>query len=181
MPGKYRYLLFIVLFLGVFVSSEAQFKKFEHEIDSYTQLSIEESIQSEFSSYSIVDSIISLGKTFLGKPYKYKTNLPWALDCSGYLAFIYSKFNINLPRSSRGLFNETESIDIIEVQKGDLLFFKGRNLADRTVGHVSMVIEVNPESIKMMHSCSRGIIIDELEKSNYYKQRFLKAGRISKL
>ncbi len=173
--------VFYLVGITFFVSTSgvnAQFSKFQFEIDSHSILDLEHSSEI-FTTFSVVDSVIALGKTYLGKPYKYKTNVPWPLDCSGYLAFLYSKFNVHLPRSSRSLFNQTQGVDLNQIQKGDFLFFKGRNLSDRTVSHVSMVVEVNENSIKMMHSCSRGIIIDDYDKSNYYKQRFLKAGRLS--
>ena len=39
-----------------------------------------------------VDSVISLGATYLGKPYRYKGDAPWSLDCSGFISYIYSEF-----------------------------------------------------------------------------------------
>lgn len=59
------------------------------------------------------------------------------------------------------------------------MFFKGRNIKSNTIGHLSIVVEVENGNIKMMHSCSRGIIIEDYQNSDYYKQRFIKAGELS--
>ncbi len=128
---------------------------------------------------SSLDSIINYGKTFLNKPYKYKGVSPWPMDCSGYIAFIFSKFGHSMPHSADGIANIVSNVSQNDIKKGDFLFFKGRNLKTNSIGHISMVIEVTSKSIKMMHSCSRGIIIDDFPKMEYYNQRFIKAGRLS--
>lgn len=127
-----------------------------------------------------IDEIIKLGKTFLGKPYRFQSgSLPWALDCSGFVCYIFKENGYSIPRSSSGIAPATKKIQLKDIQKGDLMFFKGRNINSNTVGHVSLVIDVDPvDGIKMMHSCSRGIIIEDYEKIDYYKKRFLMAGRI---
>ena len=127
---------------------------------------------------SKIDSIIDFGKNFLNKPYRYKGPSSWAMDCSGYIAFIFAGFGYQIPHSSISLGSIVENIDETEIKKGDLLFFKGRNIKSNSIGHVSLVIETSNGSIKMMHSCHRGIVIDEYQKTNYYKQRFIKAGRL---
>jgi hypothetical protein len=125
-----------------------------------------------------IDSIIDFGKSFLNKPYKYKGPSSWAMDCSGYIAFIFSKFGFKMPHSAISIGTIVKNLKIEEIRKGDLLFFKGRNVKSNSIGHVSMVVEVINGKIKMMHSCSRGIIIEEYDKIAYYTQRFIKAGRL---
>jgi len=128
----------------------------------------------------VIDSIIEIGKQFLGKPYRYKSAKTPMLDCSGFICHIYDHLDLKLSRSSASQAIQTRRIDFSEVQPGDLLFFKGRNISNNSVGHVSMVIEVNDAGLKMMHSCSRGVIIDDYPMS-YYKQRFLFAGRLKEM
>ena len=70
-------------------------------------------------------------------------------------------------------------VSLEEIQKGDLMFFKGRNINSSCVGHVALVIDVQPGSIKIIHSTNRGVVIDEFTTSSYYKPRFLKARRIA--
>ena len=124
------------------------------------------------------DSIIDFGKTLLGKPYKYITSEGKVLDCSGFVNYIYGKNGIELPRTSASLASLSEKISLSEIKKGDLLFFKGRNTKSKHVGHLSIVTSVDGDVIEMMHSCSRGILIELYQKNNYYTSRFLFAGRL---
>lgn len=130
------------------------------------------------NSVTDLDSIIEYGKTFVRKPYRYKWPSTWPLDCSGFLNHIFLKYGITIPNSASSIADNISKIDLSEVKKGDFLFFKGRNLGSSSVGHVCMVIEVNNTSLSIMHSCHRGIIVEQYPKLDYYKQRFLFAGRL---
>jgi len=50
----------------------------------------------------------------------------------------------------------------------------------RRVNHVSMIIGREGGRIRMIHSCSRGIVIDDYP-AEYYSKHFLFAGRIPAL
>ncbi len=128
----------------------------------------------------LVDRIVDFGRGFLGRPYKFRNTKGDIMDCSGFMQYIYSIEGIKLPRTSRQQSASCAHIPISEVRKGDLLFFSGSSASSRTVGHVSMVIEANGNTLRMMHSSSRGIVIDEYP-SKYYSKRFLHAGRIPQL
>ncbi len=125
----------------------------------------------------VIEQIIDYGKQFLGKPYRYKTGVPWPLDCSGFLSYIFLQNGLNIPKSSGSISTCTERIDFAEVRKGDLLFFKGRNIYENRVGHVTIVTDTSGDKLKMMHSCSRGILIEDYP-AYYYPERFLFAGRV---
>lgn len=128
----------------------------------------------------LVDHIIDYGRTFLGKRYRSKADNGTILDCSGYVSTIYGRYDIRLPRSSPSIAQVVDSIPLSEVRKGDLLFFKGRRVRSKKVGHVSMVVDVRGNEIIMMHSSSRGILVENTELP-YYQKRFLFAGRLSKV
>lgn len=145
-------------------------------------LSSPQNIQiSRNDSTSVVDSIINYGKTFLGKPYRYKGESKWPMDCAGYLSHIFSKYNIDIPRSSTGIAKVVKKIELSEVKRGDILVFKGRRIRSSSAGHVTLVIAIEGDTITMMHSCSRGIITEQYPKLDYYKKRFLFAGRVPAL
>ena len=96
----------------------------------------------------LVDSIITIGKKYLGKPYRYKNESTPTLDCSGFICHIYDQLDLKLSRSSVSQAVQTRRIDFGDVQPGDLLFLKGRNISSSSVGHVSMVIEVTDNGLK---------------------------------
>lgn len=123
----------------------------------------------------LVDSMIVFAKKFVGLPYRYKGFDKSGFDCSGYIHYVFNNFGYNVPRSSVGLAGIGKEINLSEVKKGDLLFFKGRNINNKKIGHVSMVIEVDEKSLTMIHSTRRGIIIDKLSDIDYYKKRFITA------
>lgn len=127
----------------------------------------------------ITDSVIAVLKGSLGLPYKYGGNSPkTGFDCSHFVAYGFGKLGVSLPGSSAGMAMVGEEISLDQVQKGDLLLFKGRSVSNPRVGHVALVIETAPGSIKMIHSCSRGVVIDEYYNMKYYTARFLQARRV---
>jgi hypothetical protein len=73
----------------------------------------------------------------------------------------------------------TDSLNL-QVRKGDILLFKGSNLKSKRIGHVSLVVEVNEKEILMLHSCRRGVIIENYLDSDYYLKRFAGVRRIGK-
>ncbi len=88
-------------------------------------------------------------------------------------------FGLTLSRSSPGMAEFGKTVKLAEIQPGDLMFFKGRNVNSTSVGHVAMVIEVNDGMIKFIHSStSRGVTIDTFNTSKYYIPRFIKAKRL---
>lgn len=126
----------------------------------------------------VVADMITLGKKYLGKPYRYRGAAPWPFDCSGYMRFLFNSFGIQVANSSAAMAASTETVK--KPEPGDLLFFKGRNSRSKRVGHVGLLIDIKPNgNYVMLHSStSRGIIIEEVQKSAYFSKRFVKAGRV---
>ncbi len=133
----------------------------------------------ERSNGKQIDEMISFAKTFLGTPYRYAGSAPSGFDCSGFISYVMGSIGLSIPRSSYGIAEIGKTIKLADVQPGDLLFFKGRNINSTTVGHVAMVVEANENEIKMIHaSTSRGVVIDNFKASKYYIPRFIKAKRM---
>lgn len=127
----------------------------------------------------LVDSIITYTKTFVGTPFKWGGESTDGFDCSGLFHYVFDKFDLKIPRTSRHQVQMGEQVSLSEVQKGDFLFFKGRNLKNEQVKHVSFAIGRKNGSIIMIHSTHRGIVIDRLEDIKYYKERFIVARRLN--
>jgi cell wall-associated NlpC family hydrolase len=126
-----------------------------------------------------INEIISYAKTFLGTPYKYSGTTPSGFDCSGFIGYVMGKFGLTIPRTSYSIAELGKTIKLADVQPGDLLFFKGRNLNSSQVGHIAMVVEANENEIIMIHAASRGVVTENFKTSKYYIPRFIKAKRMN--
>lgn len=127
-----------------------------------------------------IATLIEKGEALLGKPYRVRGIAPWALDCSGYVSYLYKQLGMHIPRSSAALSNFTERVET--PQPGDLLFFKGRNTSTKRVGHVALVVANDDGDPIIMHStCQRGIIKHRLSQMAYFSKRYLFAGRVPQI
>ncbi len=89
---------------------------------------------------SQIDDLINFLKGELGKPYQLGAIGPDGYDCSGltYTAFQQS-CNILLPRVSTDQYSIGVSVDLADIQKGDLLFFDTGS-SSRKPNHVGVCI-----------------------------------------
>ena len=162
-------LSFFWISFSTFINGQTVDVKNEYLISS-------ESIEKKYNPK--VDSIIAYAKTFLGVPYHYGGSSPSGFDCSGFINYIFKDFGIRLSRSSSALAEFGETILFSDIQLGDLMFFKGSNINSSTVGHVAMVVEVAPNTLKFIHSANGGVRIENFVTSKYYIQRYIKAKRL---
>ncbi|MEL7120988.1 MAG: C40 family peptidase [Bacteroidota bacterium] len=111
--------------------------------------------------------IVRYAKQFVGTPYKYASRDPRkGFDCSGFTHYVMKEFDINLSPSSAVQENEGTPIDVKSVKAGDLIFF--RRTKKGKVFHVALVYENTREGIKIIHSTSRGVVIDNLTTNSYW-------------
>ena len=96
-------------------------------------------------------------------------------DCSGLVKSLFSKFNIDLPRSSREQYNQGEVVDRDKLQVGDLVFFSSGGTRPTHVG-----IYVGDD--KFLHAAikAKQVIVSDLNKF-WYTMRYLGARRIADL
>lgn len=130
----------------------------------------------------IMDSVLNYSKEFVGAPYFYrnrKRNKPGSIDCSQLISRAFGKYGFDLPPSSLMLSGMGEEVDIAEVQKGDMLFFKGRNRRSKRIAHVALVLDREGENISIIHATRRGVVIDDYTASPYYQKRLIKARRLN--
>lgn len=131
-----------------------------------------------FYKEEMIDSMIALGKKYLGLKYKYGGRTPAGFDCSGYVSYLYGQFGYTLPTSSSAMVNVGEPVEYKDARKGDILLFKGRSTSASYVGHVALVIDKDSLGLKMMHSCHRGVLIDRYPQMDYYRVRFMGVRRV---
>lgn len=129
---------------------------------------------------SLAESIIDFSKNYIGTPYRRGSKGPKSFDCSGFTHFVFKNFGYSLNGSCVTQINQGIKIDKNELKTGDLIFFKGRNSKSSRVGHVGIVISnEGGGNVKFIHASSkRGIRIDELSKSAYYKARYVTGLRV---
>jgi cell wall-associated NlpC family hydrolase len=123
------------------------------------------------------DSIVTFAKSLLGTPYAYAQSSPKGFDCSGFIYYVYSRFNVKISRSSYTIAEEGVEIDSSKARKGDLIFFRGTDINDPKIGHIGIIITEKDEPIEFIHSSSNtknnGVIITKLN-SGHYRERFVK-------
>jgi cell wall-associated NlpC family hydrolase len=128
--------------------------------------------------FSFAENIVTYSKHYLGLPYHRGSKGPRYFDCSGFTSFIFNNFGYNLSFGCVEQVNQGAKVDKEKLKTGDLIFFKGRNIKSSRVGHVGIVIANDDGNITFIHACNRGVVIENLNESAYYKPRYVTGRRI---
>ncbi len=122
-------------------------------------------------------AVIETALQYTGVRYKFGGTTKKGMDCSGLLYVSFLKHDIPLPRTSDEIAREGKRIQVSELQKGDLLFFKTRR-GGKKINHAGLVIAVEDGDVKFIHSTtSRGVIVSSL-REGYWNYSFVKATRV---
>ena len=116
--------------------------------------------------------ITGYAQNFLGLRYRHGGTSPdrGGFDCSGFTSYILKEFDVKVSSSSRTQAAQGEKIPLDEVLPGDLVFFGRKGY----VHHVAMVVDNSDEGIVCVHStCSRGIIVENISNSAYWRPKIL--------
>jgi cell wall-associated NlpC family hydrolase len=132
-------------------------------------------IDEEDTSY-LVRQLINSASDNLGVGYRGGGTTKEGFDCSGLIYSTFKKFDITLPRSSHQMATVGTKIDLKNAQKGDLIFFINRG--QRRINHVGMVVEVNEDEVKFIHSSTQSGVIISSTKEPYYHKTFVQINRI---
>jgi len=118
-------------------------------------------------------NLIKDAEKYKGVKYKYAGKDPKGFDCSGFTYYVCSKHNIKLSSSSSSQSKQGVEVPISKVEPGDLLFF-GREGRNGKIQHVGIVYKNTSDGLFMIHSSSkRGIVIDNVTNSKYWKPKLL--------
>jgi len=185
---------FLYLFLGILIVNCGGIKKkttysknknysktrkvtVEASTSSSNKTPIRNTRNSSRRTTSVADNIINTALTFSGTRYKYGGTTKKGMDCSGLLYVSFGEHDVQLPRVSYVMAEEGKRVKVNKVVKGDLLFFKTKKRGKR-INHVGMVVAVENDEIKFIHSSSsRGVIVSSL-REGYWNSAFVKATRV---
>lgn len=132
-------------------------------------------VDREDTSY-MVRQLINSASDNLGVSYRGGGTNKSGFDCSGLMYATFKNFDITLPRSSHEMAQVGRKLDQNEIKKGDLIFFKTNGKS--RINHVGMVVEINDDEIKFIHSSTQSGVIISSTKEPYYKRTFTQVNRI---
>ncbi len=171
-------------------SAKKEYKKYLSEISqavntSPTIVTDNKLPESTENKKSIREIIIETAEEQVGNKYKYGGELPeTGFDCSGFVKYVYGKVGIELPHNSHMQSQLSgQTLTINEAIPGDLIFFGTKHSKGWRTQHAGIVYGFNNNGILVIHSSSRGVIIDGDNASwdSYWKKRILFVKRIPEL
>jgi|WetSurMetagenome_2_1015567.scaffolds.fasta_scaffold129611_2 cell wall-associated NlpC family hydrolase len=120
--------------------------------------------------------LVQAGFEMLGMRYRFGGSGTNGIDCSGLVKNLFSKFDIDLPRSSKEQYKQGEKIsNKDDLQVGDLVFFSSGGTQPT---HVGIYIGNN----QFIHAARKAkqVVVSDISKL-WYTMRYLGARRIAGL
>lgn len=114
--------------------------------------------------------VIQTAKSLLGIRYVWGGETPSGFDCSGFVNYVFGQYGIDLPRTSRGMYDGAGQ-PVSELKTGDLVFF---NTTGARASHVGIYLG---DGQFVSATTSRGTRIDSLY-SSYWGPKYIGAKRI---
>jgi peptidoglycan DL-endopeptidase LytE len=121
-----------------------------------------------------VDLVLK-ARQYLGTPYDFgaKFGQTKTFDCSSFMKWIYSKYNIDLPRVSRNQAKEGKYVSKSNLKVGDLVFFTTPRTGKK-IGHVGMYVGNG----QMIHTYGEGGVKYESITNGWWKDHYVTARRV---
>ncbi|MCG8328092.1 MAG: C40 family peptidase [Chitinophagales bacterium] len=114
--------------------------------------------------------IVDYAHDYLGTDYVYGGKTPDGFDCSGFTCHVMKKYDVKLPPVSASQAKEGKKVKMKNARPGDLVFF--RKTPAGKVFHVALVVDNDKkEGLKVIHSTSRGVVVDNISKSDYWRPK----------
>lgn len=130
----------------------------------------------EMGTEALRDRILSQGLQLLGTPYLRAGKQAGGFDCSGLIYFIFSEQGVPMGHSAQQQMLAGQRVDVDDAVPGDLIFFGSKGKAS----HVGLVVDRGPGVLQVLHSSSsRGVIRENILRSDYWMRRLLRANSFS--
>jgi len=119
--------------------------------------------------------VVNQAYKYIGTKYKYGGKDPRGFDCSGFTSYVMKQSNVKINDGSFNQAKQGRKIPLNATKPGDLVFF-GTN---GRVSHVGMVVKNAGRQLDVIHSTStKGVIVQNINTSDYWKKRVLFARNI---
>jgi hypothetical protein len=123
-----------------------------------------------------VQGLVETAVSLRGIPYRFGGTDPrTGLDCSGLVQYVFSRFDVTVPRTAQEQYRAGFRISTSDIAAGDLLFFS-------TIGpgptHVGIVVD--PAKRTFVHAPGTGsaVRVDRFD-SRYWRRRIVGARRLA--
>jgi cell wall-associated NlpC family hydrolase len=115
-----------------------------------------------------IEDAINNAESYIGVPYKYGGEDRMGIDCSALVQICYNSAGFDLPRRAVWQSEKGEEIEIDNLKRGDLIFFKKKN--NYEIDHVGIIIEANGLNSKFIHSSKslKGVTYSYLNENHWF-------------
>ena len=112
---------------------------------------------------------------FIGTHYRFGGSSKKGIDCSSFVQKVFRELEVSLPRTAREQFEIGNEVSLVDLQRGDLIFF-------RTYAHFASHVGIYLGNNRMIHASSHDhrVVISPMN-TPYYRSRFIGAKRIAKI
>ncbi|RKF18151.1 NlpC/P60 family protein [Alginatibacterium sediminis] len=118
--------------------------------------------------------MIDFARDYIGTDYVWGGTSPKGFDCSGFIQFVYHKFDISIPRTTANYPKlYSKRVDFEHAQVGDLIIFTGTDPNIRKPGHAGIITKISKDSLHFIHSSSSKKHFGVTE-TNYFKSGYPK-------
>ena len=164
-------------------NKQEDYVDFEEEEEDVKDEVIEENVSKEEDEEEVTEEtvdfsdeeklrkdIVDYAHDYLGTDYVYGGKTPDGFDCSGFTCHVMKKYDVKLPPVSASQAKEGKKVKMKNARPGDLVFF--RKTPAGKVFHVALVVDNDKkEGLKVIHSTSRGVVVDNISKSDYWRPK----------
>lgn len=115
-------------------------------------------------------AVVNEARKYIGTPYAWGGSTPSGFDCSGFIAYVFSKAGNNIGRTSAATYYN-QSAKVSSPQPGDLVFFSGTYKSG--ISHMGIYAGNNT----FIHAANNGVEVTSLSNS-YWRSHFTGYGRM---